>query len=62
VTAGWGWIIALGIVGLILAVSLSSIPERLIEWRRQFWETDSDGNLPPQDAPPYKMNSFEDDK
>jgi hypothetical protein len=48
-TTGWGWIVALGSVGLILAVSLSSIPERLIEWRRQFWETDSNGEWPPED-------------
>lgn len=45
-TAGWGWIIALAIASLILGVMLTSIPERIIEWRRRIWETDSDGNIP----------------
>ena len=33
------------VVGIILTITLSSIPERFVEWRRRIWESDSDGNL-----------------
>lgn len=54
--SGQAWLIlALCMAALVFLVAMTSIPERVIEWRRQFWETDSDGML----GPPYKMNSFE---
>jgi hypothetical protein len=48
----WLWAGAVGLAGLILAVFLIVLPERLEEWRQRLWETDSQGELPPEDQPP----------
>jgi hypothetical protein len=47
--AEWLWAVAILVVGAILTVLLSSIPERVVEWRRNVWETDSDGTIPEED-------------
>jgi len=45
-TSTWGLTIAAVIAGLLLTFLMSSIPERIAEWRKRMWESDSDGNLP----------------
>jgi hypothetical protein len=50
--AEWIWAAVVGIAALLLGLSLIITPERITRWREQFWETDSDGDLPPRVEPP----------
>jgi membrane protein YdbS with pleckstrin-like domain len=45
----WAWGASIALVLAVLAISLTTIPERYVEWRRrvkrELWDADSDGNI-----------------
>lgn len=47
-TADAIWAIVVGITALALSISLIITPDRFDRWRAMWWETDSNGDLPPK--------------